>query len=155
MKILLKPFSLFFSVITLLVSCSDDDDAQPAGLELAGTWVLTQITVSAPIDGDLNGTSSSNLLDEADCLEDTILLNTNFEWSSTTVTPNITSITGDLFSVSCSTVENLNGDWGLSEGNLLLVGSVSRTFMINGDQLIENIEEDLPGIRTFVYQRQQ
>jgi len=148
-------FSLF---ITLgLISCSDDDGGSgtQSGIEFAGTWVLTEINLSAAIDTDNDGTTSNNLLDEADCLQDTLILDETFEWTSTEIVANlITPITGDLYNVNCSNLRNQNGNWGVSGSNLFLIGSVNRTFLISGDQLIENLGQDLPGIRTLVYTRQ-
>lgn len=140
-------------------SCSSDDEggiSQPQGLEQAGTWVLTQVNVSAAIDGNNDGNTSANLLNEVDCLRDTLILDTTFEWNSTEVVAALISpITGNLYNVNCSDIRNQNGNWGVSGNNLFLIGSVNRTFLINGDQLIENIGQNLPGIQTMVYVRQE
>ena len=149
-------FVLFSCLI--FISCTSDDGniGEPEGLELAGTWVLTEVNVSAAIDTNDDGTTSSNLLNEVDCLRDTISLDTTFEWTSNEVAATlITQITGNLFNVACSDNRNQNGNWGVSGNNLFLIGSVNRTFLISGNQLIENIGQDLPGIRTMVYERQQ
>lgn len=146
------------AVVLNFISCSSDDNGGGGqeGIEFAGTWVLTEINVSAPIDANNDGTTSSNLLDEVDCLRDTLVLNETFEWNSTEVVATlITQITNDLFNVSCSDERTQNGNWGVSGSNLLLVGSVNRTFLIDGNQLIENLAQDLPGIRTRVYNRQE
>ena len=158
MKIQFTKFLASFAVALVLISCSSDDNADgtPMGLELVGTWTLIEINVSAPIDADFDGTASTNILEEAACLEETIVLGDTFEWSSVAVSPGLISpITGNQYNISCSPMQDLNGDWGVSGSNLFLIGSVNRTFLINGDQLIENIALDLPGIQTFVYQRQQ
>ena len=157
MQMCLKNTLLSLLVIVGFMSCSSDDGGGGGqeGIEFAGTWVLTQINLSAAIDTNDDGTTSANLLEEANCLTDTLVLDETFEWSSTEVVPNlITQITGNLFNVSCSEVRSQNGNWGVSGSNLFLVGSVNRTFLISGDQLIENIGQDLPGIRTMVYVRQ-
>ncbi len=152
--------SLFISLVFSLgfISCSDDDGgstAQP-GVEFAGTWVLTEINLSAAIDANNDGSTSANLLNEASCLEDTLVLDETFEWNSTEVVATLISpITGDLYNVSCSDSQTQNGNWGVSGSNLFLIGSVNRTFLINGDQLIENFGQDLPGLRTKVYARPQ
>jgi len=148
-------FCLFFIIV--FSSCESDDGGStaPMGLEFAGTWVLTEVTLSAPIDTNDDGTTSANLLDEADCLTDTIVLDESFEWNSNEVVVNLlTQITGNLYNVSCSNPQTQNGNWGVSGSNLFLVGSVNRTFLISGDVLIENLAQDLPGIRTMVYVRQ-
>ena len=158
MKISFKSSLFFLLILMNLISCSSDDGGGGGqeGIEFAGTWVLTQITLSAPVDTNNDGTTSTNLLEEADCLRDTLVLDESFQWSSTEVVANlITQITGNLFNVSCSDERNQNGNWGVSGSNLFLIGSVNRTFLINGDQLIENMGQDLPGIRTMVYTRQQ
>lgn len=157
MKISLKSTLFSLSAALILLSCSSDDggSSEPQGLEFAGTWVLTQINLSAPIDVDNDGETSANLLEEADCLTDTLVLDSTFEWSSTEVVASLISpITGNLYNVTCSSQQSQNGNWGVSGANLFLVGSVNRTFLISGDQLIENLDQDLPGIRTMVYTRQ-
>jgi len=157
MKMYLRNALFSLCIIFSFMSCSSDDGGGGGqeGIEFAGTWVLTQINLSAAVDANNDGTTSANLLDEADCLTDTLILDETFEWSSTEVVAElITQITGDLFNVSCSDVQTQNGNWGVSGSNLFLVGSVNRTFLISGDQLIENIGQDLPGVRTLVYNRQ-
>ncbi len=157
MKKLASYCFLISFVMILCISCSSDDGGggTPEGIEFAGTWVLTEINLSAAIDTNDDGTTSSNLLDEADCLRDTIILDESFSWNSTEVVPNlITPITNNLYNVSCSEERNQNGNWGVSGSNLFLIGSVNRTFLITGNQLIENLAQDLPGIRTMVYTRQ-
>lgn len=141
----------------LLMACSSDDggDGGQQGIEFAGTWTLTQINLSAAIDADGDGATSANLLEEAECLRETITLGETFEWTSSGINAQlITQITGNLYNVSCSDLENEDGDWGVSRSNLFLIGSVNRTFLISGNQLIENLGRDLPGIRTMVYERQ-
>jgi hypothetical protein len=157
MKILLKCTLFSVLMVTSLASCSDDDgdSSTQEGAEFAGTWVLTEVNLSAAIDTNDDGTTSNNLLNETDCLQDTLILDETFEWDSTEVVANfITQITGNLYNVNCSDIRNQNGNWGVSGTNLFLIGSVNRTFLINGDQLIENLGQDLPGIRTMVYTRQ-
>lgn len=157
MKTFFRNSLLLLFLLVLFISCSSDDGGGGGqeGIEFAGTWVLTEINLSAPIDTNDDGTTSANLLNEADCLGDTIVLDETFEWSSTEVVASlITQITNDLYNVTCSDQRTQNGNWGVSGSNLFLVGSVNRTFLITGDQLIENLGQDLPGIRTMVYTRQ-
>ena len=144
----------------LVLSCSSDDDGDEGNgsqaLELVGTWVLVQMNVSAAVDANFDGTTSSNLLDETDCLEDTIVLASTFEWTSTEAFPNsISPITGDLYNIPCLPTQNRDGDWGVTDNNLFLIGVVNRTFLISGNQIIETIGQDLPGISTLVYEKQQ
>lgn len=158
MKIQSKRTICYALSLLLLMACSSDDggDTGPQGIEFAGTWMLTQINLSSAIDANNDGTTSANLLEEVACLRETITLETNFEWGSDGINAQlITQITGNLYNVSCSELENEDGDWGVSGNNLFLIGSVNRTFLISGDQLIENLGQDLPGIRTMVYVRQQ
>ena len=157
MKTFLGNCILPLLALFIFISCSSDDGGgEQEGIEFAGTWVLTEINLSAAIDTNDDGTTSNNLLDEVACLTDTLVLDETFEWNSTEVIANlITQITNDLYNVNCSEQRNQNGNWGVSGSNLILVGSVNRTFLISGDVLIENIGQDLPGIRTMVYTRQQ
>lgn len=158
MKIFVRSGIFALIVVLHLISCSSDDNGGGGqeGIEFAGTWILTEVNLSAPIDANNDGTTSANLLEEVDCVRDTLVLQETFDWNSTEVVASlIIQITNDLYDVTCSDERNQNGNWGVSGSNLFLVGSVNRTFLINGDQLIENLAQDLPGIRTLVYTRQQ
>ncbi len=159
MKGYIYKFSLIFTAIILLLSCSSDDGDEPAetsGFELVGTWQLTQINVNEPIDVNNDQIASVNLLDEVPCLEDTLILGQDFKWTSTAVTPAvITAITGNLYNVSCSEVTTTSGNWGFSPGVLGLTGNSIRTLSYDGTILTETLESNLPGvvIVSLVYER--
>ena len=67
-----------FAILVLFYSCSSDDEGNSNELEgqaFIGTWQLTAINVSSAVDGDNDGDTSTNLLDEVDCLQETITIN--------------------------------------------------------------------------------
>jgi len=149
---------LFGLLVLFIVSCSDDDGdggGESTGVEFAGSWQLTAINVSSPIDIDNDGTTSTNLLDEADCLTGSLLLNSDFTWTLSTVDVELlTAITGNLYAITCSDIQNTSGNWGVQAGQLFLVSGTSRPFTISGtNQLTELLENDLPGIQSVVFTR--
>jgi len=56
--------------ILLLVSCGTDDDDNNNSTQVEGTWKLTAWNSSTPLDLNEDGTASTNLLDEVNCLND-------------------------------------------------------------------------------------
>jgi len=148
----------FLSIVALFYGCSSDDDnniTPPSGEEFIGTWQLTAITVSNAIDANNDGNTSTNLLDEVACLQETFILNEGFTWTSNAVNVRlISAITGDLYNVSCTDSEATNGNWGVQNGRIFLVGgNTTREFAVAGNEIIETIGQDLPGIQSFSFQR--
>lgn len=144
-------------ILLLFLGCSSDSSGggtDPAA-ELAGSWQLVQLNVSEPIDTNDDGTTTTNLLTEVDCLTDTLTLSADLSWSSTGVFPaNISPITGNLYNVTCSAVINRLGTWGFSGSSLFLTGDFQATFLYDGTSLTLPIGNNLPGIQSLVYERQ-
>lgn len=141
----------------LLFSCSNDDSGsnENAGDELIGTWQLIEMNISEPIDTNNNGSTTSNLLTEVDCLMDTLTLLDDDSWSSSGVFPiNIAFITGNLYNVSCSSTINRFGTWGFSGSSLFLTGDFQATYFYDGSRLTLAIGNELPGLQSLVYERQ-
>ncbi len=147
-----------FAILVLFYSCSSDDEGNSNELEgeaFIGTWQLTAINVSSAVDGDNDGDTSTNLLDEVDCLQETITINETLTWSSNAVNIlTVTSITGDFYNVACTDPISINGNWGIENGILYLVSNNTRQFSLNGEILRETIGDDLPGIQSLEYQKQ-
>jgi len=150
--------SMAFVVFVFLCSCSSDDgggSTELQGEEFIGTWELTAINVSSAIDANNDGNTSTNLLDEVNCLQETLMIDRTLMWTSNAVNVQlITSITGNLYNVSCTDSQATSGNWGDDNGQLVLVGDTTRRFSFNGTLLTETIGNDLPGIQSFVYEKQ-
>ncbi|WP_299219526.1 lipocalin family protein [uncultured Aquimarina sp.] len=79
-------FTLFFT------SCSSDDDGgDPITVSLVGTWKLTSASGALPVDLDMDGNASTNLLQELPCFEDTITVSDDNTYSQ-----NVTEIIVDV-----------------------------------------------------------
>ncbi len=70
-------FTLFFT------SCSSDDDTSdnPDDVSLVGTWRLTSASGAFPVDLDMNGSASTNILEELPCFKDVITVNADNTYS--------------------------------------------------------------------------
>ena len=160
MKIPFKFFS-YLLVLTLIVSCNNDDNgdgdetAAPAlNLDVIGIWDLVAINVSAPQDIDLDGTPSSNLLDEMPCISGTLLIDADFTWTFEQSEVEIIGITGGLFSALCSGTDSASGTWSADDTEVTFQGSsLIESFGIVGETLVNDVDEDLPGVQSFVYER--
>ncbi len=134
-------FVILFFVLILCNSCSNDDDSNQTSL--VGTWELTSWNIGIPIDINNDSVASTNLLDEADCVNnETVVFETNGTVSfnsSYNPTFNI-SLIGEtsetyLFDIQCG-LEGTIGLAGTYEQNGDTVKILNNTATINGNQLI-------------------
>ena len=157
MKHILSVFGSL-SLVLLFLSCSSDDSPegeQGVDARFVGTWELTEVNVSEAIDTNDDGTTTSNLMTEVDCLRDTLVLAENSTWNSTGVFPQLISpITGNLYNVDCSGIINRSGNWVSSGNTLNLVGDIQAVLVLSGDRLSLIIGDDLPGLQSLVYVKQ-
>lgn len=144
--------------VFLLFSCSSDDngDDEPDISPAVGTWNLVEININPPQDIDMDGDPTSNILDELPCAVGSITIRADGTWDSTIENLSITTITGGLFFITCSgTVTQSSGTWLLQGGQLTLFRGFSNLlFTLQDDTLTLSSNEDLPGFRSEVYQRQ-
>ena len=142
----------------LLFSCSSDDN--DPGVEepsaALGTWQLTELNINPPQDIDMDGTPTSNILDELPCATGSIVIEEDGTWSSTIENLSISTITGGLFIIRCSgTTTQSSGQWLLQGNQLTLFRDFSSVLFTLQDSTITNSSnEDLPGFVSEVYQKQ-
>jgi len=124
-------FSAFF-----FVSCSSDDDAPVDPISpLAGTWKLTSASGTLPVDLDMDGTASTNLLEELACFEDTIVVSNDNTYTQEITEIDVEVIPGfpPVVNASCTGVTlNETGMWDLDGDQLTFTptGMDSRTVTI-------------------------
>lgn len=149
-------FLLFFTF--LCTSCSKDDDpiTSDVNAEVLGTYSLTALNVSPAQDINEDGTTSTNLLDEMNCITGTLILNADTSWNLNIVPVNVTSITGDLFFIACGVDANTSkGTWTLSNGQLSLNGgSEPNVYLLSSDTLTKQISKDLSDFQSTVFTKQ-
>ena len=142
----------------LMFSCSSDDNGatEPETSEAVGTWQLVELNINPPQDINMDGNTTSNILDELSCATGTITISEDGTWDSTIQNLSITTITGGLFIIDCAgNVTRSSGTWLLQGDQLTLFRGFSNLlFTIQGDTLILTSNEDLPGFQSEVYQRQ-
>ncbi len=142
----------------ILASCSKDSpsDDNPMASPVTGTWELTALTINPAQDIDNDGTVTTNILSELDCVSGTLTIKSDATWSSVFSGVNVTSITNEIYVFSCSNNPQVNsGTWQLKANQLTLFRETTSTFfMLNGTTLTNSVGEDLPGFRSEVYEKQ-
>ena len=143
-----------YLLLVFMVSCSDDDGDTTADVNLAGTWDLTEVNVSSAVDVDGDGSSSTNLLDEADCISGTLTIREDMTWSFQQSQFTVTTITNNQYAVQCSGTVQGTGAWANNSTQVQFQGSTLLGILqINGNELVKTDGDDLPGIRSYVYVR--
>ncbi|PRX54989.1 hypothetical protein [Flagellimonas meridianipacifica] len=159
----MKSFSLrivFVLLIVLTNSCNLDDGVEQTPLpnfEVIGLWDLVEVNINPPQDLNMDGTASANLMDELECITGSLLIDGNLVWTFEQSDIAITTITGDMFSADCNGTITGTGSWFSDETEVTFSGNddILTGLRISGDQLVNDIGEDLPGIQSFVYELRQ
>ncbi|MEM9361482.1 MAG: hypothetical protein AAGA43_02555 [Bacteroidota bacterium] len=157
-------FIRFTIIIVLLsifsISCDSDDGANSiptTNFDVIGLWDLVEVNVNLPQDINMDGTLSTNLMDELDCISGSLLINSDLIWTFEQSDIVVSRITGDSFSANCVGNVTGTGNWFSDETEITFSGNtnVLTVLRISGNQLINDIGEDLPGIQSFVYELRQ
>lgn len=156
----MNKFYLLLISISLL-SCTKNGDGPNINpnLEISiGTWNLSKLTINPAQDINEDGESTSNVMEELDCISGTLRLNSDYSWSFSGTDVVITTITGGLFKFFCaSSPRAAQGIWDLN-GNVVRladdVGNVS-TFSLDPAALTltNTIGNILPGLQAEVYSK--
>ncbi len=144
--------------IILFVACSNDDDKGEIIDDLAmatGTYSLVQLNINPEQDINNDGNTTSNVLTELPCTTGTLVLRGDSSWLWTVLETNVTSITGGRFVFTCnSDTTTRSGSWNINNNQVTLLDGVSSfIFIKDGDRLILNEGDDLPGFKSMVYER--
>ncbi len=144
-------------LIFLMVSCGSDDSGGDvaAEIQVIGIWDLAEVNVSSAQDIDMDGTSSTNLLDELDCISGTILIDGDNTWTFEQTGIFVTTITGGQYFARCTENTTIGtGAWVVSGNQVTFQGSSTLgTLSFSNDRLTNSVGDDLPGILSFVYER--
>lgn len=143
-----------------LCACSSDGDDSKEQLSeaqlnaIVGTWNLVEYNVTPPQDGNNDGTASGNLLEELDCLSGSLVLTNEFKWTRTLVQLGSAPITGGELGLFCASTSTKSGSWAYLEGDIYLSEGTDGIYSLNGTSLTFDIGETLPGIDSYVYEKQ-
>ncbi|WP_133248455.1 hypothetical protein [Flagellimonas aquimarina] len=151
----IKKTALLFTSLLLMVSCNTDDGVEgivPPNFDVLGLWDLVEVNVSVGQDLNMDGTASTNLMDELDCLSGTLLIDGDLVWTYEQSNIAITTITSNQFNADCTGTTSATGTWFSDETQVTFDGDDALTVLrISGDQLVNEVGEDLPGVQSFVY----
>lgn len=113
----MKKVLLFASVAAVMASCSDDDSNNTSA-GLSGTWKVTALTSGEPVDINMDGTASTNLLAETGCYGNTKLV----FGANNTVTLHAEEFTFDMETedLTCETLPAQNGTY-VQDGNTVSI----------------------------------
>ena len=139
----------------IFLGCNLDDGTEgvaPPNFDVLGLWDLTEVNVNPPQDLNEDGTASTNLLNELDCLSGELLINGDLQWSLDQTELLITVITNDQFGILCNGTNSSVGLWFSDENEVTFEDNpLFSSLQIENNQLVFNSGEDLPGIQSFVY----
>ncbi len=151
--------SIFLYVVSSLVfvACSDDDGGSTSTeVDIYGTYDLQEVNVSTAVDVDGDGSSSTNLMDEADCISGTLIIRENMTWQFEQTNFTVTSITNNQYYVDCEGSSLGTGAWASDGVQIAFQGSaLLGTLQIGNDRITKTEGEDLPGIKSYVYVKRQ
>ena len=151
--------SIFLYVLSSLVfvACSDDDGGSTSTeVDIYGTYDLQEVNVSTAVDVNGDGSSSTNLMDEADCISGTLIIRENMTWQFEQTNFTVTSITNNQYYVDCEGSSLGTGAWASDGVQIAFQGSaLLGTLQIGNDRITKTEGEDLPGIKSYVYVKRQ
>ena len=151
--------SIFLFVVSMLVfiACSDDDGGSTTTeVDIYGTYDLQEVNVSTAVDVDGDGSSSTNLMDEVDCISGTLIIRENMTWQFEQTNFTVASITNNQYYVDCEGSSLGTGAWASDGVQIAFQGSaLLGTLQISNDRITKTEGEDLPGIKSYVYVKRQ
>ncbi|WP_228237265.1 hypothetical protein [Allomuricauda sp. M10] len=153
----IKTSFLFALSIAFLLSCSDDDGGSTsADADLIGTYDLQEVNLSGAVDVDGDGSSSTNLMDEADCISGTLIIRDNMTWQFEQTNFTVTNITNNQVHVDCSGSSLGTGAWASDGVQIAFQGSsLLGTLQISTNRIIKVEGDVLPGVQSYVYVKRQ
>ncbi len=126
----LKTLAIVLSTIVVTSCSNDDDNSGNISSDLVGIWNITTLVSEQPLDINEDGTASTMLHTEIDCVIEQFVFNDDGTWSGSSSFAIL--FAEELQSVLCLD-ENRVGTWSI-EGNSLAITSTSiggtRTFTI-------------------------
>lgn len=153
----LQSVFLLLTIGILLAACGSDDNSggnnEPA--PVIGQWDLVELNVTPAQDINEDGTSSSNILEELNCVSGTLTINDVGTWTLDLNGVIVTTITGGLFNIRCNPDASFNsGTWAYQNNQLTLFqGAEPIILTLDGDQLTNLVGETLPEFFSEVYQK--
>lgn len=152
-----KKIPLVGCMLLFLSSCSIDDGEAgiaPPNFDVLGLWDLVEVNVNPAQDINMDGTASINLMDEMECIFGTLLIDGDLVWTYEQTDIAVSPITNDQYVITCLESVNATGNWFSDEKEATFDGnSVLTALQIDGELLVNEVGQDLPGIQSYVYER--
>ena len=110
----IKTVTLLISTLLFMVSCSEDGDDGPSGFsdaDLVGEWVLIEVNLSSEIDVDGDGQTSSNLMDEIDCISGSFVFHEDVTYNYEQTSFRVIELPENEFGAECYGTNLATGAW--------------------------------------------
>ena len=120
-----------FVLLFVLSSCSSDDSTPIPQDDFTGTYTLTSVKTSEPLDTNDDGTfDDSELIDNITCVSFITLTSNNFTWT-------VIQVTGDGGNgINCFAIDTVSGSFTRSGDSFILSGNnITGTVTRNDNQL--------------------
>jgi|GEM_PF-5620870 len=146
----MKKVLFFAAVAAAMTSCSDDDNSSPA---MSGTYKVTSLTSTNPVDINQDGNATTNLLAETGCYgNSTIVFGTGNKVVLNAEEFSVDLETGDL---DCTAQPAQNGTYAVAGNQLTLnVGGEAMVFTKSGNTLTGTDVDTEFGTTTMVMTKQ-
>ncbi|GAB5401146.1 MAG: hypothetical protein Aureis2KO_27310 [Aureisphaera sp.] len=153
----MKKLMNLLAIALILGSCSNDDDGGDNSASLVGSWTLTSYILDQPVDVNLDGTASTDFLDELPCYTSTATFSNDGSFASSTseIDVDIDIINGTA-TVICIDPVSLTGTWELNGDQLSITAegeTDTQPVELNGNTLTFEATDPDFGTATWVWTR--
>ncbi len=128
-------FLFVFSLLFLLGSCGNDDEADPTTNSLLGAWTAVAFTADVESTSTFNGstTTSHSSIEGSNLNYDLTFTNTDFATNGSYDVAAVTSVDGSVVSSTNESYTNVSGTGPYStSGNVITISESFFTVSVNG-----------------------
>ena len=143
---------LLLSLVLISMACSSNsDEVIEKNSDIVGLWEMTEFQMDFAQDLKSDGVSSTNLLDELECLFVTIQLNDDFTLTTSGMGLNFQQLTETTFDINCTVSSTTEGTWTRTEQGITISPNHVYTYVLKENKLYYDNENESPYHYKFVY----